>query len=99
MESIIQTADPATLTPTYLETLANYLVLCMEKEEKKQKKILTDNHLATVIKRECSFEGLMGDSENSEEGIYSLIKQDKNIIFQPKISITEEDIANIPLLR
>lgn len=42
----------------YLEILADYLVFCMEKEEKRQKKILTENRLATINKREVSFEGL-----------------------------------------
>ena len=46
-------------TPAYLEILANYLIYCMEKEEKKQKKILTDNRMQTVNKRETSFEGLV----------------------------------------
>lgn len=43
----------------YLEILADYLVFAMEKEEKKEKKILTDNRMATVNKRETSFEGLV----------------------------------------
>ena len=43
----------------YLDILANYLVLCMEKQEKKEKKILTDNRMTTVNKRETSFEGLV----------------------------------------
>ena len=30
------------------EYLANYLIMCMEKEERKQKKILTDNRVATI---------------------------------------------------
>lgn len=42
-------------TPAYLEVLANYLVLSMEKQEKK---ILTENRLKTVNKRETSYEGL-----------------------------------------
>ena len=50
-----ETPDPS---PAYLEILADYLVLCMEKQEKKEKKILTDNRMATVNKRETSFEGL-----------------------------------------
>ena len=37
--------------PAYLEILANYLVLCMEKQEKKQKQILTENRMTTVNKR------------------------------------------------
>ena len=46
------------ITPAYLEVLADYLVLCMEKQEKKEKTILTENRMTTVNKRECSFEGL-----------------------------------------
>ena len=58
----------------YLEILANYLVLCMEKQEKKEKKILTDNRMSTVNKRETSFEGLVSQLENGEDGIYNLMK-------------------------
>ena len=43
----------------YLEILADYLILAMEKEEKKTKKILTENRMTTVNKRETSFEGLV----------------------------------------
>lgn len=46
-------------TPNYLEALADYLILSMEKQERKEKKILTENRLATVNKRETSFEGLV----------------------------------------
>lgn len=71
----------------------------MEKQEKKEKKILTDNRLATVNKRECSFESLAAQMENGEDGIYGLMNEDKNVIFQPKISITQHDLDTIPLLR
>jgi hypothetical protein len=43
----------------YLETLADYLVLCMEKQERKERRLLTENRMATVNKRETSFEGLV----------------------------------------
>ena len=65
----------------YLEILADYLVLCMEKQEKKEKNVLTDNRLATVNKREMSFEGLVSQLENGEDGIYNLITENKNTIF------------------
>lgn len=65
----------------YLEILADYLILCMEKQERKEKKILTDNRLMTVNKRETSFEGLVSQLENGEDGIYNLINSDKNMIF------------------
>ena len=83
----------------YLEILADYLVLCMEKQEKKEKKILTDNRMTTVDKREISFEGLVSQFENGEDGIYNLITENKNIIFQPKITITKKDLEEIPMLR
>ena len=65
----------------YLEILADYLILCMEKQEKKEKKILTENRMCTVNKRETSFEGLVSQLENGEDGIYSLITENKNMIF------------------
>ena len=96
VEKII--AENPDLSPSYLEVLADYLVLCMEKQEKKEKKILTDNRMATVNKRECSFEGLASQMENGEDGIYGLISENKNTIFQPKISITKKDLETIPLM-
>ena len=97
VEKII--AEEPNLQPNYLEVLADYLILCMEKQEKKERKILTENRLSTVNKRECSFEGLVSQLENGEDGIYNLIHEDKNIIFQPKISITQHDLDTIPPLR
>lgn len=71
----------------------------MEKQEKKQRKLLTDNRMTTINKRETSFEGLVGQFENGEDGIYNLVKNDKNIIFQPKVTITKKDIEEISPLR
>ena len=82
---LAETPEP---TEKYLEILADYLILCMEKQERKEKRILTENRMSTENKRETSFEGLVGQFENGEDGIYNLITQDKNIIFQPKVSIT-----------
>ena len=82
----------------YLDILANYLVLCMEKQEKKEKKILTDNRMTTVNKRETSFESLVSQLENGEDGIYNLMNESKTTIFQPKITITKKDLEEIPYL-
>ena len=79
----------------YLEILADYLIMCMERQERREKKILTENRLSTVNKRETSFEGLAAQFENGEDGIYTLIAEDKNQIFQPKISITRKDLEEI----
>ena len=75
---LAETPDPS---EKYLECLADYLVLCMEKQEKKERNILTENRLATVNKRECSFEGLVSQLENGEDGIYNLINESKQTIF------------------
>lgn len=71
----------------------------MEKQEKKEKKILTDNRMTTVNKRETSFEGLVSQLENGEDGIYNLITENKQIIFQPKVTITKKDLEEIESLR
>ena len=71
----------------------------MEKQEKRERKILTDNRMTTVNKRETSFEGLAGQLENGEDGIYNLMDENKHTIFQPKISITQNDLETIPCLK
>ena len=96
VEQIIE--ETPDITPAYMEVLADYLILCMEKQEKKEKKVLTDNRMATVNKRETSFEGLVSQLENGEDGIYNLMNENKNAIFSPKISITQEDLETIPYL-
>ena len=99
VEEIISQTPPERLTPSYLEKLADYIIFAMDKQERKNKKILTDNRMVTINKRETSFEGLVGKLENGEDGIYNMIANDKNIIFQPKVSITEQDILEIPGLK
>lgn len=99
VKKIIEQTPPEKLTQVYLEKLADYIIFAMDKQERKTKKILTDNRMVTVNKRETSFEGLVGKLENGEDGIYNMIANDKNIIFAPKVSITEEDVRDIPALR
>ena len=99
VNKIIAQTPPHKLTPRYLEIMADYMIFAMDKKERATKKILTDNHMVTVNKRETSFEGLIAKFENGEDGIYSMITNDKNIIFTPKISITQQDIENVPGLR
>lgn len=71
----------------------------MEKKERTQNKILTDNHMVTVNRRETSFEGLVSQFENGEDGIYNLITNNKQVIFRPKNPITKQDLIDIPLLQ
>lgn len=82
----------------YLEILADYLVVPVERAERKERKILTDNRMATITKRETSLEGLVSQLENGEDGIYNLINESKSTLLQPKISITKKDLEEIPYL-
>ena len=99
VNKIIAETPQNKLTPRYLEIMADYMIFAMDKQERAKKKILTDNHMVTVNKRETSFEGLIAKFENGEDGIYSMITNDKNIIFTPKISITPQDIEVVPGLK
>lgn len=53
IHKIIDTAPKEKLTPYYLEQLTKYLTITPN--NKKEKKILTDNRMVTVNKREISF--------------------------------------------
>jgi len=69
-------------------------------KNKKEKKVLTDNRMVTINKREISYEGLITKLENGEDGIYNFMTNgDKNILLVPKIQITEKDIKDIPGLK
>ena len=99
VKQIIEQTPPEQLTHRYLEILTDYIIFAMDKEERRKKVILTDNRMVTVNKRETSFEGLVSKFENGEDGIYNMIANDKNIIFTPKVSITQKDIDEIPALK
>lgn len=87
------------LSNKYLEIMGDYIIFAMDKEERRNKKILTDNRMVTVNKRETSFEGLVGKLENGEDGIYGMMSNNKNILLTPKIAITEKDIKEVPGLK
>lgn len=100
VNKIISTTPQEKLTPKYLEVLADYIIFAMDKQERKEKKILTDNRLVTVNKRETSYEGLCGKLENGEDGIYNMLSDlGKNTILTPKDPITESDLEEIPELK
>ena len=99
VEKIVENAPPSKLTNRYLEILADYIIFAMNKKEKKEKTINTDNRMVTINRRETSFQGLVGKFENGEDGIYNMIIDDKNVLLTPKYQITQEDIEQIPALR
>ena len=69
VNEIIANTPPAKLTTQFLDRLSDYIIFTLDKQEKKEKKILTENRLITVNKRETSFEGLVGKLANGEDGI------------------------------
>ena len=99
VEKLVAATPSKDLTPRYLEILGDYIMDAVSKEEKKEHIVLTKNRMVTVNKRETSFEGLASKFENGEDGIYNLMTEDKNILFTPKVSITEADIEEVPGLK
>lgn len=99
VQEIVDSAPSSQLTPRYKEILADYIIFAADKEERKQKKILTESRLVTVNKRETSYEALVEKLENGEDGIYNLMREDKNMLLSPKDPITQKDIDSIPALK
>jgi len=99
VNQIVETTPPIQLTPRYKEILANYIIFATTKEERKERKILTEGRMVTVNKRETSFEALVDKLENGEDGIYNMMREDKNTLLSPKDAITAADIADIPYLK
>lgn len=91
--------DEEELTNRNLEQMADYLVFQMEKDEKKERKILTPNRMVTVNKRETSFEGIVSKFEKNPDGVYGIMSDDKNVIMTPKVTITPKDLREIPFLQ
>ena len=54
---IINSIPAEKFTPYYIEELTKYLT--ETEDTKKDKTILTDNRMVTIMKRETSYEGLM----------------------------------------
>lgn len=87
-----------TKSQTFINNLSDYVINGISKQEKKEKKILTDNRLVTINKRETSFEGVIEKLE-FDDCIYSMIDENKQTILTPSYTITKKDIEEIPLLQ
>ena len=82
VKEIISQTPPEKLTDRYVNKLSDYIIFAADKQERKKKKILTDNRMVTINKRETSYEGMTESFENGEDGIYGLIANDKNKLFK-----------------
>jgi len=99
VEELLKNTSSSQLTNHYKEILSNYIIFSADKQERKEKKILTESRMVTVNKRETSYEGLISKLENGEDGLYNLMHEDKNTLLSPKKPITADDIAEIPHLQ
>lgn len=105
VEKILQKTPHEKQTSQYLQYLANYILFVYDKGQTKKEKqnedggVLTRNRLATIEKRETSFEGLVSSLENGEDGVYNLMVNDKNQLLDRKDRITELELQSIPHLQ
>lgn len=88
----------------YLNYMSDYILFVADKDQtKKEHKedhpIVTKNREVTVNKRQISFEEIVSNLENGEDGLYALITNDKNQIMDHKDPISEKDIKEIPGLQ
>lgn len=96
--------DSPNHTASQMNYLADYLLFALDARSTTQEKsreypIVTRNRDATYVKRQVSYEELVGDLQHGEDAIYNMIRQDKDMILDPKEAITEEDKATIPGMR
>lgn len=92
---------PPPYSNNVLTILADYILFVRDRNQTKKERteenpILTPNREFTIDKRQISYEGLVDKLENGEDGIYNIIRNDKNQLLDPKDPINEEDIKNIP---
>lgn len=104
VRKVIENTPPEELNRGYLSYMSDYILFVADrnqtKEERKaEKPILTKNREVTVNKRQVSYEEIVSNLENGEDGIYALMSNDKNQILDPKDPINEYDLANIPEMR
>lgn len=106
VNKILDSIPSENITTKYLNILTDYILLLDKKH--KDREILTENRKVTINRRETSFEGLVavfdnkyseGGSGSSEDAIYNIITDNKNVILTPKISITDKDLEEIPGLK
>lgn len=104
VEALIAETPDEKLTNQYLSYMSDYILFVADKdqtkkERKEERPIVTKNREVTIAKRQVSFEEIVSNLENGEDGLYALISNDKNQILDPKEKITDRDIDEVPGLR
>lgn len=104
VNKLISETPDERLTPQYLSYMSNYILFTQDKNQtKKEKKAeyptITKNREVTINKRQVSYEEIVSNLENGEDGIYAMITNDKNQILDPRDPITESEQDEIPGMR
>ena len=104
VEQLIAETPQEKLTNQYLSYMSDYILFVADKgqtkkEHKENNPIITKNREVTVAKRQVSFEEIVSNLENGEDGLYALISNDKNQILDPKQKISDEDVEEVPGLK
>lgn len=99
VQSIIDSGEE--LTDKQLGYMADYLLFVADpkqtgREKKKTHPIITKNRDVTISKRQVSLEDTISSLSNGEDGLYSMIVEDKNLLLDNRQPITQEDIDSIP---
>lgn len=98
VETLLEEYDPS---PNELNLLTDYTLFIRDKnqtkvERKEEYPITTPNRELTIDKRQISYEGLIEKLENGEDGLYSLINENKEFKLDNKEPLTQHDIETIP---
>ena len=104
VNKVLAATPSENLNSKYLNYMSDYILFVADKNQtKKEHKelhpIVTKNREVTVAKRQVSFEEMVSNLENGEDGLYALITNDKNQIMDPKEPISNKDVEEIPGLR
>lgn len=104
VEQLLKETPPDKINNKVLGYMSDYILFVADKNQTKKEKeqehcIITRNRNITVGKRQVSLEAMVANLENGEDGLYAMIRNDKNQILDPKDPITKQDIEEIPGLK
>ena len=103
VEQILAETPSEQLTKGYLSYISDYILFTADrnqtkKERQEEKPIVTKNREVTVNKRQVSYEEIVSNLENGEDGIYALMSDNKNQLLDPRSPISDKDYEEIPEL-
>lgn len=101
---IAETPDEK-LTSQYLKYMSDYILFVGDRSQTKKEKqseypVVTKNREVTIKKRQVSYEEIVANLENGEDGIYALLgTNSKSTILDPKDPIDTDDLEKIQGLK